>query len=446
MCWLDACCMSDIPRTQKIAALFLITAVVVITLVVVAARDGANSSGAADDSPAPDVEPTAIPVLQKPRQQWSVISSAERGAQGTTPPVACPYIDEREREQNNFLSITPALTFVCAQPGLQATPIAPGRVVMRANQPALNSFKADLLANGNDGPWLRASAYGPFVVIDHGPLNGVSNVTSVYAGLAGVNPDLRTGQLVDTSTQLGALSARQINDELVNGVLTFELLIDDTRFGGDPVRQSPAPASASAELARLAADTISLPVNTCTVPFGNPNLVVGALREYRSGIHNGLDFNCSTTDHTITAAGPGQVIFVVDDYVDATTPDREAVLAQTVPAFDTPFWTLANLYGNFVVIDHELTDGTRAVTIYAHLSQVDPLIRTGVVVETGTPLGLVGNSGTSAASAGIENNPGSVHLHWELHVNDRPIGYLETPQATEPLYQQILCTANPTDC
>ena len=82
---------------------------------------------------------------------------------------------------------------------------------------------------------------------------------------------------------------------------------------------------------------------TCTIPFGNVNLVVGAPRAYRSGIHNGLDFNCGTTDHVIESAAAGQVIFVVNDYVNASPEDREAVLAQTVPAFDTPFWTLADL-------------------------------------------------------------------------------------------------------
>ena len=439
--------MFDIPRTQKIAALVLITAVVVITLVFVAARDGADSSGAATDvSSVPPAEPTAVPVLAKPRQQWSSIAETARGAQGTTPPVPCPFIDERDPEPNNFLSLTPALTFVCAEPGEQARPIAPGRVVMRVGQAPLNSFKAELLANGNDGPWLRASAYGPFVVVDHGPLNGVSNVTSVYAGLNQIDPDLRVGQFVDRSTSLGLLGARMINDELVNGVLTFELLIDDTRFGADPVRQAPAPVGESIRLAELASSTIGLPVTTCTLPFGNPNLVVGAQRAYRSGIHNGLDFNCITNDHIIKAAGSGQVIFVVSDYEDAPTPDREAVLAQTGPAFDTPFWTLASLYGNFVVIDHELTDGTRAVTVYAHLSQVDEGILPGVLVDGGTPLGRVGNSGTSAASEGITNNDGSVHLHWELHVNDRPVGYLEPPTDTEPLYEQILCGPDGADC
>jgi len=442
--------MSHFPRTQKIAALVLVTAVVIITLIVVASRNGASDSAASvEPTPDPSLPPTAVPIMQRPRQTWSTIEGQVRGAAATSSPVACPYIDERVSENNNFLSLTPALTFVCTEAGQQATPIAPGRVVMRVNQAPLNNFKAELIADGNDGPWLRAGTYGPFVVVDHGPLDDVSNVTSIYAGFDSLDPDLRVGQFVDVDTPLGSLGARKINGELVNGVLTFELLTDDTRFGSDPVRQAPASVTESPRLASLAADTFSLPMSTCDIPFGNPNLVVGAPREYRSGTHNGLDFNCRTTDHVITAAASGQVIFVVNDYVDADPQDRDAVLAETVPAFDTPFWTLAYLYGNFVVIDHDLPGGERAVSIYAHLSEVDSQILPGVLVDSGTPLGFVGNTGTSAAALGTTNNDGSVHLHWELHVNDRPIGYLESPQATRPLYEQILCMPeNPTvaDC
>ena len=439
--------MSEFPRAQKIAALVLITAVVVVTLIVLAARDGDSSAVSAGEPVDPLAEPTAVPVLERSRDLWSAFSANIRGAQDTNAPVDCPFVDERVREPNNFLSLTPGLTFICADRGLHAQPIAPGRVVMRVTQAPLNSVKAALVADGNDGPWLRAAAYGPFVVIDHGPLNGVSNVTSVYAGLESIDPALQVGQLVDTSTRLGTLGARMINGELVPGVMTFELVTDDTRFGADPVRQSPGPASDSPRLAALAQDVFSVPAPTCTLPFGNPNLLVGAPREYRSGIHNGLDFNCIGRDHIIQSAGPGQVIFVVNDYADATPDNRDAVLAQAVPAFDTPFWTLANLYGNFVVIDHELPDGERAVTIYAHLSEVNPEIVTGVLLEAGTPLGRVGNTGTSAAAAGIGGSgDGSIHLHWELHVNDRPIGYLESPADTEPLYRQILCTSDDTAC
>jgi len=273
--------MSEFPRAQKIAALGLITTVVVITLAVLAVRGGQGNADAVEQVDA-NLPPAVTPILSQPKDTWASIASTVRGAASTTAPVACPFLDEREREPNNFLSLTPALTFVCDVPGLDARPIAPGRVVMVVNQPALNSFKADLVANDNDGPWLRAAAYGAFVVIDHGPINGVSNVTSVYAALDTIEPGLAVGQSVDNSTPLGSLSTRQINDELVNGVLTFELLTDDTRFGADPVRQAPGPVTASPGLAAEAAKTMQLPATTCSVPFGNPNLVVGAPREYSS--------------------------------------------------------------------------------------------------------------------------------------------------------------------
>ena len=98
--------MSEFPRTQKIAALALVTLVVIMTLIVLAARDDGNSFSA-DDSPPidPNAEPTAIPVLERPRGTWDDIASIVRGAQGTSAPVDCPFVDERILETNNFLAL-----------------------------------------------------------------------------------------------------------------------------------------------------------------------------------------------------------------------------------------------------------------------------------------------------------------------------------------------------
>lgn len=434
--------MFEFPRAQKIAALAIITLVVLVTLIAVAVNSSDGDQGAVAPTPDPNATPTAVPVLERSRQPWTVIAESVRGASGTVAPVECPFVDERERETNNFLSLSPALTFVCDVRGLQATPIAPGRVVMRVTQAPLNSFKAELVANGEDGPWIRAATYGPFVAVDHGPLNGVGNVTTIYAGLDSINPELRVGQIVSTDSPLGSLGARMINGNLVHGVLTFELLTDDTRFGSDPLRESPGPASASAGLADALADHFTLPIATCNLPFGNPQLLVGATRDYRSGIHNGLDFNCGTDDHVINAAADGQVIFVVNDYIDATVEDREAVLDNAASAIDTPFWSLAMLYGNFVVMTHDVPSlDERVVSIYAHMTEVDPNILPGVLLTQGAALGTAGNRGTSTAAAGVLNHHSSLHLHWELHVNDRPVGYLQDTADTDPLYQQMLCSA-----
>ncbi len=431
--------MSELSRAQTIIALLAVSAVVIITLYVTSQIDSSEQNGAV----VADVAPTAVPILNSPRQDWQTIASSVRGAAETTSPVPCPFIDERVRQPNNFLSLSPALTFVCSEPGVQARPIASGRVVMKVQQTPLNNFKAELIADGNDGPWLRALAYGPFVAIDHGPLNGTANVTTVYAGLDSLAPELRVGQLVDPSTDLGLLGARRINDELVNGILAFELVTDDTRFGSDPLRDAPVSAAQSSDLASRLASAITIPAPTCSLPFNNTDFLVGAPRDYRSGTHNGLDFNCVSTDNDIIAAADGQVIFVVDDYVDATPADRDAVLRNAGDAVDTPFWTLAMLYGNVVVMDHDIdgVDG-HIVTIYAHLNEVDEDIQVGQLISQGTVLGSAGNRGTSTAAAGIFDNDSSVHLHWELHVDDRPVGYLQDPLATAPLYARMLCGAD----
>lgn len=438
LAWLATELMATFPRTQKIVALVAVSLVVVATLVGVTFTQSGES---ATPAPTPVGTPTPVPVLELQRSPYADAAANIRGATGTSAPVDCPFIDERTRRDNNFLSLTPGLTFVCDQRGEAARPIAPGRIVMRVIQAPLNSEKAEIVANGKDGPWVRAAAYGNFVVVDHGPLGGVPNVTSVYAGLESIPESLRLGQQVDVTTELGTLGAKLINGELVPGVLTFELLSDDTRFGADPLRRNPPPASSSFELAQQLGPQLALPIQGCNLPFGNPDLNVGAPRAYRSGTHNGLDFNCGTTDHDITAAADGEVLFVVSDYVDATPEDRDAVLANSALAVDTPFWTLAMLYGNFVVVAHPLPEsGDQIVSIYAHLSEVDDEIVTGRVVTQGMRLGSVGNTGTSASAEGISDNHVSVHLHWELHVNDRAIGYLQDPADTEPLYVSMLCS------
>ncbi|MDZ4673366.1 MAG: M23 family metallopeptidase [Gemmatimonadota bacterium] len=62
-------------------------------------------------------------------------------------------------------------------------------------------------------------------------------------------------------------------------------------------------------------------------------------------------------------------------------------------------------YGNTVVVDH----GHGIITRYAHASRL--LVSAGERVQRGDRLGLVGNSGLST----------SPHLHYEVHVNGKPV-------------------------
>jgi murein DD-endopeptidase MepM/ murein hydrolase activator NlpD len=62
-------------------------------------------------------------------------------------------------------------------------------------------------------------------------------------------------------------------------------------------------------------------------------------------------------------------------------------------------------YGNTVTIDH----GFGVVTKYAHASRL--LVRTGQYVKRGERIALVGNTGLATGP----------HLHYEVHVNGKPV-------------------------
>ncbi len=66
-------------------------------------------------------------------------------------------------------------------------------------------------------------------------------------------------------------------------------------------------------------------------------------------------------------------------------------------------------YGNTITIDH----GFGIVTKFAHASKI--LVRTGQRVSRGQRIALVGNTGLATGP----------HLHYEVHVNGRPVNPLK---------------------
>ncbi|MEZ4457284.1 MAG: M23 family metallopeptidase [Gemmatimonadales bacterium] len=92
--------------------------------------------------------------------------------------------------------------------------------------------------------------------------------------------------------------------------------------------------------------------------------------------------------------------------VDITAPAGTPIEAPARGRIVSAGWETG--YGNTVVIDH----GYGIVTRFAHASKL--LVSAGARVERGQRIALVGNTGLSTAP----------HLHYEVHVNGRPVNPL----------------------
>lgn len=174
----------------------------------------------------------------------------------------------------------------------------------------------------------------------------------------------------------------------------------------------------------------------CASPLDNPDLLPNAPRAYRSGIHQGVDFQCFTLGRSAVAALDGRVVLAVGNYQDPDSDDRDELLGIAERLQATPPFTLLTLYGNFVVIDHgDFPFLGHVVTVYAHLHEVDPGIRVGQTIQAGQRVGEIGNRGTHAAANGdFYDDP---HLHWEIHIDNLYLGAGLSTAETRAVYTTL---------
>ena len=135
----------------------------------------------------------------------------------------------------------------------------------------------------------------------------------------------------------------------------------------------------------------------------DPDLLPGAPRDYRAGIHEGIDFP-APTGAPVLAGASGTVARVDVSFLDWTREQQEIALSEALTLGYTPAATLDRIRGRQVWIDH----GKGVITRYAHLSAVEPLF-VGQKIEAGTLIGEVGSSGYPQ---------GGPHLHFEVRVGD----------------------------
>ena len=202
------------------------------------------------------------------------------------------------------------------------------------------------------------------------------------------------------------------------------------------LRREPLSFDRALDVAARLARHIVVPKSCEPPPLGDPTLLPNAAREYRSGTHQGVDFMCPERGRAAVAALDGHVVVAVGDYENPSSADLDEVLATARRLRSTPPYTLVMLYGNHLVVDHGIIDDVgHVVSIYAHLDALDAAIGIGRPVEAGQLLGWVGNSGTNTAAAGALD--WSLHLHWELHVDDQYLGAGLSATETRTVYATL---------
>lgn len=178
------------------------------------------------------------------------------------------------------------------------------------------------------------------------------------------------------------------------------------------------------------------PIEGACLP-SQDTLMPNAPREYRNGVHEGVDFYfgdaCVVIERgtPVVAAYGGVVVRADHDYVDLTLEQVQTMEAATEEQGFSDPETLDAFRGRQVWIDH----GNGVVTRYSHLNAIAPDLAEGIRVEAGHVVGAVGESGTpeSVTAPGTE-----LHLHWEVRVDDGFLGEGEEPEAVRALYVRLL--------
>jgi murein DD-endopeptidase MepM/ murein hydrolase activator NlpD len=159
-----------------------------------------------------------------------------------------------------------------------------------------------------------------------------------------------------------------------------------------------------------------LPCKDLNVPRKASRLP-NAPRNYRSGIHRGIDF-FSNWGTPVMAVADGIIIRSDLHYEEVPAGFRIEILKRATRLNRTPsdIFNMV-LLGKAVVIDHgfNLFPGYRSITIYAHLSHINSNIKPGYSIKAGDVFAQSGNTGTQPGTMGTREES---HLHWELILQD----------------------------
>ena len=183
-------------------------------------------------------------------------------------------------------------------------------------------------------------------------------------------------------------------------------LLPVPRYTPTPQIAAPLPPDVGDRGARTYArlwGAFALPIEGGEVPE-DLELLPGAPRDYRGGIHEGIDFPAAAGTPVVAAAS-GTIARADVSFLDWNREQQEIALYEALTLGYTPAATLDRIRGRQVWIDH----GKGVITRYAHLSAVESSLTVGQKIEAGSLIGEVGSSGYPQ---------GGPHLHFEVRIGD----------------------------
>ena len=185
------------------------------------------------------------------------------------------------------------------------------------------------------------------------------------------------------------------------------------------------------------------PVEGACLPDSD-RLMPNAAREYRNGVHEGVDIYDLTACAPIGAGTPvlamrdGVVTRADLDYVDISAQQVAELAARTASQGFSDPEALDAYRGRQIWIDH----GNGVVTRYAHLLTIADGVGVGAAVARGQVIGTIGDSGTpeSVSAPGTE-----LHLHYEVRVGDSFLGEGLPAAEVRALYERLFGPASPSE-
>ena len=167
--------------------------------------------------PAEAATPAAQPASAEPSPREQALAVARRLATAIVAPTDCgpPPLGAPSLLPNAARTyrsgIHQGIDYSCGEQGHQAVVALNGRVVVAAGDyrtasPARRNALLAIAAQRNSTPpFTLIALYGNYVVVDHGLIDGIGHVITIYAHLETVAADIRVGTQVRAGDPLGTI-------------------------------------------------------------------------------------------------------------------------------------------------------------------------------------------------------------------------------------------------